>query len=352
MKKLVILPLLAIFISALILADTSISSPTTTTSKVWNLKFNDWAQPNIPWGKRNIIFADMIKERTNGRVNITWYWNETLSKMPDTWRNVQTGVADGSLYVYGINAGVHKLNTIYQLPFMGWSGVRGGAEIFLKMRKLYPELDEEFTSQGVTPFLWVVPMGNYDLHNATKDIIRVPTDLKGKKIMINALYADIIRSVGGAQLWYGPPDWYMALERGLAGVHAVHWAATEEQRTFELFKNHTILGSSGFATNFLGMVMNLKVWNSFPEDIKQIFREVSDEMLEITIKGLNKQHDDARKIAQDRNQEMIEITEQELALWEKWAEPVREKWISDMKASRWTNAREMLETALRLSKGK
>ena len=54
MKKLVILPMLAIFISALVLVDFSISYAKATQSKVWNLKFNDWAQPNIPWGERNI----------------------------------------------------------------------------------------------------------------------------------------------------------------------------------------------------------------------------------------------------------------------------------------------------------
>ncbi|OGO44908.1 MAG: hypothetical protein A2Z05_02040 [Chloroflexi bacterium RBG_16_60_22] len=292
----------------------------------------------------------MIKERTNGRVQITWYWNASLSSFGDTFRSVQSGVADGSLYVFGINPGVHQLNLMYQMPFTGWSGVRGGSEVYDEMRKKFPELDKEFISKGVTPFFWAVPMGNYDLHIATKQQVRVPGDLKGMKVMVSPIFADVIKTVGGAQLYYGPPDWYMALERGLAEAHIVHWAATEEQRLYELFDHHTIMGPSGFSTNVIGVLMNLDTWNSLPPDLQGVITGVGKEMQEITIEGLLKQHEAGIAEAKKRNQAFIEITPAEVEQWRVWVKPVWDKWIADTEAKGWPNARQIFEEALRIAK--
>lgn len=318
----------------------------TGTYHVFKLKFNDWAGPEIGWGQRNLLFADMIKERTDGKVDITWYFNQTLAKFPDTYRTLQSGVADGSLYVYGINPGIHNLNLMFNLPFMGWSGVEGAVEIIDTVRDMYPEFDEEFAKTG-SKVLWNCTLGDYHLHNASDKLIRVPTDMKGMKIMGDNFFSSVFQSVGAAQLYGGPPDWYTNLERGLVEAHVIHWAATEEQRTYELFKSHTILGPSGAQTKVISCHINVEVWNELPAEYQKIILDVAAYIQEEAVKGIQEEEAHAMKVAEDLGQEFIYLTPAEVQKWEDLVQPIYEDWIAETEARGWP-AREVFEATKKI----
>jgi TRAP-type C4-dicarboxylate transport system substrate-binding protein len=60
----------------------------------FTLKFGHLANEENSWHKAALKFADIVKERSNGRVEVKVYPNEQLGKELDTVTSIQMGTAD------------------------------------------------------------------------------------------------------------------------------------------------------------------------------------------------------------------------------------------------------------------
>ena len=221
-------------------------------------------------------------------------------------------------------------------------------EIIDEIRETFPEFDEEFANTN-SKVLWNCTLGDYHLHMAIDKQIRVPEDMKGLKIMGDNFFSDVFQSVGAAQLYGGPPAWYTNLERGLVQGHVMHWAATEEQRTYELFKNHTIMGPSGAQTKVIACHMNLDVWNELPPEYQKIIMDVSAHIQEEAIKGIQAEEQHAMEVAKELDQEFIYLTSDEVQKWEDLVQPIYADWIQETEARGWP-ARAAFEATKKLIK--
>ena len=76
---------------------------TELSAKPIELKVTSWNPAQLPmaqliekkWGK-------MVEDKSNGKVKLTFYWSGSLVAFKDTYRSIQTGVADIGHWVLGV----------------------------------------------------------------------------------------------------------------------------------------------------------------------------------------------------------------------------------------------------------
>ncbi|OGO42964.1 MAG: hypothetical protein A2Z05_02300 [Chloroflexi bacterium RBG_16_60_22] len=309
------------------------SAPAAKPGKIYYLKFNDWGPSAITIGKLHIQAAEMIEERTGGKVIVTNYFNQSLLKYGDTFRGISAGIADLSLYVIGATQGVHDINQAIALPFMGLPDMPSGTKIYNELRQKFPELDRENTKANAK-WLTVRMMPPTQLH-LVKRFAALPDDLKGMKVIAGASLVDMLSQVGAAGVMMGPPDWYMSLERGLVEGQFVHWPAVYDFHTLELFKFHTLYGDGGIQMSPIGFMANLDSWNQIPAEYQKIivdvYQWVNDESTTADLDLIDK----AVKAARDWGHISDYLTPEEIQLWAKLVEPYHQSWIADATAKGW-----------------
>lgn len=326
-----------------VLPFTACPQPTETIT----LKFNDWSPPGIGIGKLHQQAADMIEEQTNGRVKVECYFAQSLLKYPDTYTGVSEGVADITLYVVGATPGVHALNEIFSLPFVGdMPGMMAGAEIYRELLAQCPEFDEENASMN-TKWISIRAMPPNQLHLVNKPVT-APADVQGMKIITGTgPIADTLNAAGASAMQLGPPDWYTSLERGLAEAQLTHYAAVYEFKILELFNYHTHFGGGGAGMIPIGFMVNLDTWNKLSASeqavIVDVYDWVNEESLTLDIGLIETAIDEAIAMGHTIN----ELSPQEIALWAAAAEPHNEQYLADTEAKGWP-AREVYEALKQL----
>lgn len=322
---------------------TACPQPTETIT----LKFNDWGPPGIGIGQLHTQAAEMINERTNGRVEVECYFSQSLLKYPDTFAGVSEGVADITLYVVGATAGVHSLNEVFGLPFIGnIPDMRAGSEIYNQLLKDHPVLDEENQNLNTT-WLSIRVMPPSQMHLVNKQVT-TPADIKGMKMITGTgAFSDMLNAEGASCILLGPPDWYTSLERGLAEAQVTHWAAVHDFQLTELFKYHTHFGGGGAGMVPIGFLANLDSWNKLSakdqKTIIEVYDWVNEESLTYDIALVETAVNEAKAAGHI----VTELTPEQIAVWAAATQPHVEKWINDTEAKGWP-AREVYEALKQL----
>jgi TRAP-type C4-dicarboxylate transport system substrate-binding protein len=217
-------------------------------------------------------FVDEIGKRTGGKVKFQVFWAEALLKAKDIPSGLGAGVAELGNAASTFDPARTPIWMTLDMPYNAkdyWCGLSASRVVADEE----PGLREEFEKNGFKP---IIGYASGHFHFLTKSPILKVSDLPGKRL----------RTYGGARVrWmqelgitpifmpYG--GIYEGVERGvLDGAEAVYYLS-EASKHYEIAKNLTV-ANSGFVVGAPWSI-NLKVWNSFPESLKQIFREVGRE---------------------------------------------------------------------------
>jgi tripartite ATP-independent transporter DctP family solute receptor len=151
--------------------------------------------PSGPWGEAAIRFADLLKERTQGRINVKNYFAGQLfaGKQTNEFTLLNQGVAD---FAFGSTINwspqVKELN-LFAMPFMFPSyQALDAVEEGEPGQKLFKLIE----AKGVVPLAW----GENGFREVTnsKRPIRKPDDLKDLKIRVvgSPIFIDTFRALG------------------------------------------------------------------------------------------------------------------------------------------------------------
>jgi TRAP-type C4-dicarboxylate transport system substrate-binding protein len=322
-------------------------TPAPTPEKVYHLKYNDWSPEGIGISLIREEWKNMVEERSGGRVKIDMYFSQSLLNYMDSYRGVQSGIADLGAYVFGTPPGLHPLNSVVSLPVMGWPGMAGGTKLHKELRKMYTELDEEFAKKG-TKIIWSTFMPFNQLHIVEDKEARVPEDIKGMKIGVGSGgWEKVLSNIGTAAVVTGPPDWYMSAERGLIQGQILHWAAVYEFGLTELYKTHTDMGPGGGGSSPLMGIANIEVWNSLPLDIQEIFIDLGSFIEEKSIEWDVGVVETAHQFAREMGHPIYSLTTAEHKAWEEAVQSYHDEWIAETEA-KGLPARKVYEGAKKL----
>ncbi|MDC7125581.1 MAG: TRAP transporter substrate-binding protein DctP [Spirochaetales bacterium] len=296
------------------------------------LKYNDFNSSGIGLTDMTKGMLDEVETLTEGRVKITSYFNASLIKYPETFQGICNGVADISYYMIGGTPGVHQLNDVFSLPFLGFKDTEQALKVWTKMLDDYPELQAENEKYNVRA-LAIHPMLGYHLHMTDK-ICRTPAEMKGEKILAEGNNAFMFSDMGASAMNMGPQDWYTSLQRNVVNGHFTHFVVPMEFKTDELLKYHTMFGDGGAGYGSIVYLVNLDSWSKIsPKDqeiITEVFRKINEEAVKLDIELQEKA---LAKLEADGGHTIVKLTPEEIELWKKAAQPTIDNWISKTEAA-------------------
>jgi tripartite ATP-independent transporter DctP family solute receptor len=151
--------------------------------------------PGGPWGESSARFADLLKERTQGRINVKNYYAGQLfaGKQTNEFTLMNQGVAD---FAFGSTINwspqVKELNVLF-MPFLVSSYK---AQDAIQASEAGKKLFQLMESKGVIPLAW----GENGFRQVTnsKRAIKTPGDLADLKIRTTSspIFIDIFRALG------------------------------------------------------------------------------------------------------------------------------------------------------------
>jgi TRAP-type transport system periplasmic protein len=293
------------------------------SDKPIELKFNTFLPPtgailvNVwqPWAKQ-------IEARTNGRVKVTFYAGETLGKARDIYDSVTSGIADVGAPLLVYTPGRFPLASVIELP-LDYPSATVGSRVMWEIYEKH--LKEEFKD---TKFLQIGSTEPYNLH-WTKKSAKDLEDMKGRKVKATGANMNaLLRAWGGSPLNITATETYDALQKGMADGLCMGFSMMKDYKFNEVTKHHTVVNT--LATVSI-IVMNLKVWNSFPPDIQKIIDEESGLKLSVA-QGVefDKRANEGLEQARSMGHEVYVLPTEERSIWLEKARPINEAWIADM----------------------
>jgi TRAP-type transport system periplasmic protein len=273
----------------------------------------------------NQAFADEINKRTNGQVEITVYPVGTLNAPEKTYDSVVQGIADIGMMPPTWVAGRFPLSEIMEMPSdipSAWVSMKVYSDLFARFH--FKEYDDVHV-------LYLHGPGR-NLITTKNTPVRRLEDLKGLKLRSGGGVVDLLRAWGAVPRAMPMSEAYEALSRGIVdGTFAV----PETLSGFKLAEPVKYLMIPPVSTSSCQcVVMNKQKWNGLPADVQKVFTEVSAEWAEkqsfVWMYYDKVGIDYFRSLSQDR--EIIVIPMDQKPEWEKAAEAVMAKYISEKQA--------------------
>lgn len=327
MKKGKSIGIMAAFFTWIFLAIFSVVSGELMAQTI-TLKFSD---PS-PYGQARTIkykeWGDWLNKMTGGRVNIEWYWSESLAKAKDNIHATKGGLCDmATNSSWGYHKTLFPIWQFSELLFLGpadW-GPHGWA--CNELYETIPSLKEEIEKAGVK---FIAAFGAHSTHFISKRPIRTLKDFKGLRIRAIGPVADWMKAVGASPAGLTVYETYEALQRGTVDATQSYMYINVPYKFHEVTK-YCIL--PGFQNITVSVIMNVSAWNKLPDDIKKILEgEGRRKLIELTIQGYDEDWDKSEKTLREAGIEFIEIPPDEFARWKSSAhDVVTAKWLESMK---------------------
>lgn len=321
---------LMIIISALLfggfLSSTSLASD--NGKGAINLKFAYWVPPtSTPAQKVYIPWAKEIEKRTNNKVKVVLYGGEAMGKAPDYYTMCRMGVADIVQIEPNFTPGVFPLTEAISLP-MEFNSAEVASAVLWELFEKYMK-DSEFKKVKV---LITHTTGISQLFSTKK--IMALEDFKGVKFAATStMLMKTINALGGAAVMMPEPDIYTSLERGLIDGRFHEWEGAWVFKMNEVTKYRT--ANVNLNSNTLMIIMNLNKWNSLPDDVKQIFDDVSGL---VASKAAGRAFDEQDKVHLEKiisydksaqNPEIYYLPANERERWKATTSIIAEEWVKE-----------------------
>jgi tripartite ATP-independent transporter DctP family solute receptor len=295
--------------------------------------------PPTPWGMAGQIWADLVKERTQGRINIKLYPGVSLVQGDQTreFSSLRQGVIDMAVgSTINWSPQIKELN-LFSLPFLmpDYAAVdaltRGdvGKQIFATIDRA-----------GAVPLAWG-ENGFRELTNSKKPI-KSPEDLKGMKIRVvgSPLFSDTFNALGANPTQMSWADAQPALSSGAVD------GQENPMFLFTVLKMHTVgqkfVTTWGYVADPLVFVVNKDVWASWtPADqaiVRQAAVDAGQQEIAIARKGLVEADKPLMKEVAGMGVTVTNLTAAEREAFIKATRPVYEKWKNTVGADLVTSA--------------
>ena len=325
--------LLTLAAAATALAATTFSLPAAAQNYKSEYRMSLVVGPAFPWGKGGEIWANKVKEKTNGRINIKLYPGVSLIQGDQTreFSALRQGVIDMAVgSTINWSPQVRQLN-LFSLPFLMPDYAAIDA---LTTGDVGKQMFSILDKAGVVPLAWGLN-GYRELSNS-KHPIKSPADLKGLKIRVvgSPLFLDTFTALGANPTQMSWADAQPALASG---------AVDGQENPMSIFtaaKLHTVgqkhLTMWGYIADPLVFVVNKQVWESWtPADrelVRQAAIEAGQEQIAIARKGLIEPGQPLLKDIAAMGVQITHLSPAERDAFVKATRPVYDKWKNQIGA--------------------
>ena len=286
--------------------------------------------PSGPWGEAAIKFAELLKERTQGRINVKNYFAGQLfaGKQTNEFTLLNQGVAD---FAFGSTINwspqVKELN-LFAMPFMFASykaldAVQAGEP----GQKLFKIIE----SKGVIPLAWA-ENGFRQVTNGKRPV-RKPEDMQDLKIRVGGspIFIDTFRALGANPVNMNWGEAQQAFQQGT--VDGQENPVVSVIIPFKLWTSQKHLTAWHYAIDPVIVAVSKLTWDALSPADREIVRKTAVEMAAWEKAGARKGLEDSTAAYDElrkNGMEVVMLTSAELAAFREKTRPVYDKWVNEV----------------------
>lgn len=216
-------------------------------------------------------FAELLSEKSGGKMKLKMYHAGTLGSQPDAIEQVRMGgleIANFSLGPMGPivpEANVVSLPFIFKDPDHAFRVLEG---------KAGDMINEGMAKKGLISLAWY-DGGSRSFYNSKKPI-KTPADVTGMKIRVmnNDLYSGMIKALGGNPSPMAFSEVYQSLKTGVVDGAENNWPSYESTGHYEVAKYYSISQHLIIPET---LCINAAVWKKLSADDQKILKEAAQE---------------------------------------------------------------------------
>lgn len=264
-------------------------------------------------------WADEVKTRSNGRIEITVYPGGTLSKADVCYEGVVTGISDIGMSCFAYTRGRFPLLEGLDLPVGYPNGLTATRVANRLIQKYMPaEIGD------VVP-LYVHAHGPGIL--ASKKEVKNLEALKGLKTRATGLSSKIIESLGGVPIGMSQPETYEALQKGVVDATLCPIETLKGWKQGEVINFVTDSKAIGYTTAMF-VVMNKASWAKLPKDLQKIITQVSAEWIDKHGQAWDNADAEGLAFIQQLGKTVIPLDATEAARWKAAVQPLLDNYTN------------------------
>jgi tripartite ATP-independent transporter DctP family solute receptor len=297
--------------------------------------------PRTAWGMGAAKFAELVREKTGGRVNIKPYYNSELLRGAQLLaaQMVARGNVDCALEsTINISPVLPGMN-VFVLPFV--------IRTYERMDRLESGetgrlLFEQMRSKGLEPLAWG-ENGFRQLTNSRK-AVRTPDDLRGLRVRVvgSPIFVDIFRIMGADPINMNWGDAITAFQQGTVDGQENPLAILLSAQIYDYHRHVTLWN---YVCDPLVLYWCKQEWDAFTPDVQEAIRAAAQEacVFEKALTRVGLDGGEAARVLSERfgwtpevadpvaflREKGMEVTtpsEEELALFRAATRPIAEKW--------------------------
>jgi TRAP-type C4-dicarboxylate transport system substrate-binding protein len=265
-------------------------------------------------------FEELVTEKTDGKITWENYPGAALLDVTNTMHGVRDGIADMAFDVIFDRAAQPLGNACWRSIHLT-SDIMAPVYAMREMSDYAPILDE-FKKNNVWPVMWTCAEANVIFSTVP---IRNLKELSKVKIRANESPGYAYSLTGASVVSMDSGELYDALQRGTIDAAIVPYNLGVALKLYEVAP---YLIDSGFGVHHtMPYIINYELWQSFPQELKDIFMECAkiaeDETVAITNAANRKNVDEVLAYG---GVCCIDVGEKEHARWESVMEPATNNW--------------------------
>ncbi|HWI16036.1 MAG TPA: DctP family TRAP transporter solute-binding subunit [Burkholderiales bacterium] len=288
---------------------------------------------SYPWGRAGDRWAELVRQKTNGRINIKMYPGTSLVGGDQTkeFSALRQGVIDLAIgSTINWSPQVRQLN-LFSLPFLMPDYRAIDALTHGEVgRQIFGILDKA----GVVPLAWG-ENGFRELSNS-KGVIATPADMKGKKFRVvgSPIFIDTFSALGANPTQMSFADAQPALSTGAVDGQENPLSVFVAAKMWTL--NQKFLTLWGYTADPLIFVVNREVWESWTpadrEAVRQAAIEAGKDNVADARKGIAGSDTTALKQIEGQGVTVTRLTAEQRKAFQAAAKPVYDKWAAQIGA--------------------
>ncbi len=282
--------------------------------------------PKGPWGEAATKFSNLVRVRTDGRINIKPYFAGQLfaGNQTNEFLLLREGVADFALGSTINWSTIIKPLNLFSLPFFfknyqevdAVTGGRTGKKLFRILRR-----------KGVVGIGW--GENGFRALTNSKRPIKVPSDLKGLKIRVvgSPIFIDIFRALGANPVSMNWADAVPAFRQKV--VDGEENPVNVVIIPYKVYNFQPYITIWHYAIDPLILGINRADWKSFSKKDKRILKRTAREVMaweKIRARNGLEGSTKALSYLKSKGMKVTVLTESERKLFKQKAAPVMLKW--------------------------
>jgi TRAP-type transport system periplasmic protein len=283
------------------------------------LKFAAQNQKGHPQVQGMEKFAELVKEKSGGKINVKLFPGGTLGGDVQTLSALQGGTVEMSVMNAGLMSGVSKDFSLVDLPFLFQTPQQADA---VMDGPFGTKLAEALPAKGVVG-LGYWELGFRNLTNNRRAVTKAE-DIAGLKIRVlqSPVFIDLFTALGANPVPMPYPELYTALETGTVDGQENPYSNVVSAKMFEVQKYLTV---TNHIYNPQIVIMSKKAWDKLNEDERKVIQDAAAEARDFQRKVSRTQSDEALAELKKAGMQVTELPADEIAKLREKAKPVIEK---------------------------